>query len=152
MSSYRVIQVRTLAPFEGGGCSPEAFSLKRGQCGRGYWSHSIESNGSLPPSMGIPLDPLTPALDTPGEFSRHTLFSSPRRASLTLVLKGDRRTRPVGQSALPRGSYGGARLFYLAVEGRAMAVCFLARWAHLFRRVPLQHCVVVEFVASCQGE
>ena len=30
VSSYRVIQARTLAPFEGVGCSPEAFSLKRG--------------------------------------------------------------------------------------------------------------------------
>jgi hypothetical protein len=102
--------------------------------------------------VGIPLNPLTPALYSPSEFSRHASFSSTRGASLTLVLEGDRQTRPVGQSVLPRGSYGGARLFYLAVEGRAVAVCFLTRWVRLFKRVPLQHCAVVEFVASCQGE
>ena len=58
--------------------------------------------------------------------------------SLTLVLEGDRRTHLVVRSALPRDSYGGARLPYLAVEGRVVAVRFLARWARLFRREPLQ--------------
>ena len=35
--------------------------------------------------MGIPLNPLAPALDIPGEFSRQASFWTPRRASLTLA-------------------------------------------------------------------
>jgi len=88
--------------------------------------------------VGIPLDLLAPTLDTPSEFSRQASFSTTERAPLTLVLKGDRRTHPVGWSALPRGSYGGVCLPYLVTEGRVMAVHFLARWACLFRREPLR--------------
>ena len=89
--------------------------------------------------MGIPLDLLAPALDISSEFSRQASFSTSRRASLTLVLEGDRRTHPVGQSAIPRDCYCGARVPYLTREGKAVAVHFLARWAHLFRRELLQH-------------
>jgi hypothetical protein len=92
----------------------------------------------MPPSVGIPLDLLAPALDTPSEFSRQALFLTPRWVSLTLVLEGDRRTRSVGRSALPQDLYGGACLPYHAVEGRVVVVCFLAYWARLFRREPLQ--------------
>ena len=91
----------------------------------------------MPPSVGIPLNLLAPALDTPSKFSRQALFSTHRWVSLTLVLEGDRRTRLVGWSALPGDSYGGARLPYLAVEGRVMAIHFLAYWARLFRRESL---------------
>ena len=89
--------------------------------------------------MGIPFDLLTPTLDTPSKFSRQALFSTPRWASLTLVLEGDHRTHLVGWSALPRDSYGGARSPYLATEGRVVAIRFLARWAYLFRRESLWH-------------
>ena len=92
----------------------------------------------MPPSVGIPLDLLAPALDTPNEFLRQAAFLTPRWVLLTLVLEGNRRTRPVGRSALPRGSCGGVCLAYLATEGRIIAVHFLARWAHLFRREPLR--------------
>ena len=92
--------------------------------------------------MGILLDLLTPALDTPSEFSRQASFSTPRWASLTLVLEGDRRTRPVGRSALPQDCCGGARLPYLATEGRVLAVCFLAHWTCLFQRESLWHSAV----------
>jgi len=40
----------------------------------------------------------------------------------------------MGQSTLPRGSYGGVCLPYLAMEGSGVAVRFLARWARLLRR------------------
>jgi len=30
-----------------------------------------------------------------------------------------------------------------------MVVRLFARWARLFRREPLRHCIVVEFVAPC---
>ena len=106
----------------------------------------------MPPSVGIPLDPLAPALDTPSEMSRHVSFSTPRWAFLNLVLEGVRLTYLAGRSTLPRGSCCGACLFYLAGEGRAMAVRFLARWAHLFRRETLEHYAVVESVASCEEE
>ena len=138
MSFYRVIQVRTRAPFEGVGCSPEALSLKLGYHGRGYLSRSIGSSGLTPPSVGFPLNLLAPALDTPSEFSRQASFSTPCWAPLTLVLEGDRRTHPVGRSMLPRGSYGVVRLLYLVTEGRVVVVRFLARWARLFRREPFQ--------------
>ena len=78
-------------------------------------------------------------MDTPSEFSRQASFSTPRWVSLTLVLKGDRRTCLVGQTALPQDSYGGARPSYLAVEGRVVVVCFLACWMRLFRRQSLWH-------------
>jgi len=44
--------------------------MKRGQRGRGYWTRSIETSGSMPPVRGIPLDCLDPTLDIPSEFSR----------------------------------------------------------------------------------
>ena len=103
----------------------------------------------MPPSVGIPLDPLALALDTPSEISRQVLFSTPRRASLTQILEGDRRTRPAGRSTLPQGSCCGVRLFYLAGDGRAVAFHFLTRWVRLFRREMLEHCAVAESVASC---
>ena len=142
VSFYRVIQVRTHAPFVVVGCSPEALSLKLGYHGRGYLSRSIESSGLTPPSVGIPLNLLAPALDTPSEFSRQASFLTPRWAPLTLVLEGDRRTHPVGRSALPRGSYGGVGLPYLAMKGRVVVIRFLARWAHIFRREPLRRCSI----------
>jgi len=141
VSSYWVIQARTLAPFAGVGYSLEASSFKRGKCGLGYWSRSIKSSSSMPPSVGIPLNLLVPTLDTPSKFSRQASFSTPRWVSLTLVLEGDRRTHPAGQSTLPRDSYGSARPSYLAMEGRVVAVCFLARWTRLFTRELLWHCV-----------
>jgi hypothetical protein len=59
----------------------------------------MESSGSLPPSVGIPLDLPVLALDIPTESSRQASFSYTRWASLTLVLEIDCRTSSVGQSA-----------------------------------------------------
>ena len=70
----------------------------------------------MPPSVGIRLDPPALALDIPSEFSRQASFSTPHRASLTLVLKGDRRARLACRSALPRGFHCGARLLYVVGE------------------------------------
>jgi len=39
--------------------------MKQGRRGQGYWSHSIESSGSMPPVGGIPLDCLDPDLGHP---------------------------------------------------------------------------------------
>jgi len=102
----------------------------------------------MPPFVGIPLDILAPALDTPSEFSRQASFSTLRLVSVTLVLEGDRRTSLAGRSVLPQDSYGGGRVSYLAMEGRVVAVHFLARWACLFRRESLWHCAVAESVTS----
>ena len=44
--------------------------MKQGRRGRGYWSRSIKSSGSMPPFVGIPLDHLVLALDIPSESSR----------------------------------------------------------------------------------
>ena len=44
--------------------------MKQGRRSRGYWSHSIESSGSLPPVGGIPLDCLDLTLDITSESSR----------------------------------------------------------------------------------
>ena len=96
--------------------------------------------------MGIPLDPLALALDISSEFSRQASFSTSRWASLTLVLEDDRRTRSAGQSAIPQDFYHDTYVPYLTGEGRAAALHFLARWVRLFRREPLQHCAVAEFV------
>jgi len=100
--------------------------------------------------MGIPLDPLAPALDISSEFFEAGIIFDPSPASLTLVLEDDRRTHPAGRSAIPQDFYCGARASYLIGERRAVEVRFLARWARLFRRGPLQRRAVVEFVASCQ--
>ena len=110
----------------------------------------VESSGSLPPSVGIPLDPFALSLDIPSEFSRQASFSNSCRVSQTTVLEDDCRTRSAGQSVIPRDFYRKAYVPYLTGEGRVTAVHFPARWARLFRREPLQHCVVVEFVAPCQ--
>ena len=123
-----------------------------GQCDRGYLSRSIESSGSLPPSVGIPLDPLFLALYIPSEFSREASFSNIRWASLTLVLEIDCRTRSAGQSATSQDFCRVRYVPCLTDEGRVAAVRLFARWACLFRREPLQHCTVVEFVAPCQRE
>ena len=106
----------------------------------------------MPPSVGIPLDPMALALDIPNEFSRRDSFSTPRWASLTLVLEVDRRTLSAGRSAIPQDFYHDTRIPYLAGEGTAVAVHFSARWVLLFRREPLWYCAVVEFVAPCQRE
>ena len=63
-----------MCPVRGGQLWPGGILIKRGRCDRGYWSRSIESSGSLPPLVGIPLDPLALALDIPSEFSRQALF------------------------------------------------------------------------------
>jgi len=44
--------------------------MKQGRRGRRYWSHSIESSGSMPPVGGIPLYCLDPTLDIASESSR----------------------------------------------------------------------------------
>jgi len=100
--------------------------------------------------VGIPLDPLALALDITSEFLRQASFLTPRWASLTLVLEVDRRTRSAGQSGVPQDFYRDTCVPYLAGEGRAMEVHFLARWVRLFRWEPLWYCAVVEFVAPCQ--
>jgi len=68
VSYYRVIQLRTQAPFD------EGWLLR----GRGYRPHSIESSGSTPPLKGIPRDLLASALDTPSGISRLSLRAMPR--------------------------------------------------------------------------
>jgi len=72
--------------------------IKRGRRGRGCWSRSIESSGSMPPFGGIPLDHLNPTLDISSEFSR--------RASISVHSSGipdfgarDRLSNPSGGSA-----------------------------------------------------
>jgi len=62
----------------------------------------------MPPSVGIPLDPLALAFDIPSVFSTQASFSIPHRASLTLVLEGDRRACLAGRYAFPRGFHCGA--------------------------------------------
>jgi len=59
-----------LCPVRGGQLQPGGVLIKRGRRGRGCWSRSIESSGSMPPFEGIPFDRLNPTLDIPSEFSR----------------------------------------------------------------------------------
>ena len=53
---------------------------------------------------------------------------------------------------IPQDFYRDTYVPYLTGEGRAVAVRFPACWACLFRREPLQHCAVAEFVAPYQRE
>ena len=100
--------------------------------------------------MGIPLDPLALALDIRREFSRQTSFSTSCWASVTLVLEDDRRTRSADKSAISQDFYRDTYIPFLTGEGRDTVVRFPTRWACLFRREPLRHCAVAEFVAPCQ--
>ena len=87
-----------LCPVRGGQLQPGGVLIKRGRCGQGYWSRSIESSGSMPPFMGIPFDRLVLALDIPSEFSRQaSLFNH----SLGIPNSGtrDRLSNPFGGSA-----------------------------------------------------
>ena len=54
------------------------------------------------------------------------------------------------QSTISRDFHRDRYVTYLTGEGRVAAVRLFARWACLFRREPLQHCAIVEFVAPCQ--
>jgi len=72
--------------------------MKRGRCSRCYWSHSIESSGSMPPFGGIPLNHFVLALDIPSESSRQASFSD---HSLGIPDSGtrDQLSNPFGGSA-----------------------------------------------------
>jgi len=72
--------------------------MKQGQRGQGYWSHSIESNGSKPPVGGNPLDYLDPTLDIASETSRRASISD---CSLGIPDSGarDRLSNPFGGPA-----------------------------------------------------
>ena len=135
-----------LCPVRGGQLQPGGVLIKQGQCDRGYWSRSIESSGSLPPSVGIPLDHLVLALDIPSEFSRQASFSNTRWASQTLVLEIDCQTRSAGLSATSRDFRRDRFVPCLIGEGRVTTVSLFTRWE------PLRHCTVMEFVAPCQRE
>ena len=101
----------------------------------------------MPPSGGIPLDRLNPALEIPSEFSR--------RASIFDHLPGipdsgarDWLSNPSGGPACDLSRLSWVRT--LAYRGRksTATVHLFARWARLFRREPLRRYIDAEFVAS----
>ena len=89
--------------------------IKRGRRGRGCWSRSIESSGSMPPFGGIPLDRLNPTLDIPSEFSR---WASIFDHSSGIPDSGtrDRLSNPFGGSACDLSRL--SRVHTLAYRGR----------------------------------
>ena len=95
---------------------------------------------------GIPLDRLNPALDIPSEFSRRASIFD-RSPGIPDSGARDRLSNPSGGSACDLSRLSWVRT--LAYRGRksTAAVHLFARWACLFRREPLQHCIGAEFVA-----
>ena len=121
--------------------------MKQGRRGRGYRSHSIESSGSMPPFGGIPLDSLDPTLDIASESSRrasifdHSLGIPDSWCSRSAVEPFRRASHRPLETIV--GAYLGLRSKEVAV-----AVRLSARWARLFRRVTLRHCIGGEFGES----
>ena len=104
-----------LCPFRGGQLQPGCVLIKRFRRGRGYWSRSTESSGSMPPVGGIPLDCLDPTLDISSESSRQaSIFDH----SLGIPDSGarDRLSNPFDGSACDLSRLSGARS--LAYKGR----------------------------------
>jgi len=82
----------------------------------------------MPPFRGIPLDHFVLTLDIPSESSRRTSFYDRSLGIPDEVLMNT----------------------YLGLQGKEeiTSVRLSARWARLFRREPLRHCISAEFVAS----
>ena len=92
----------------------------------GFWSHSIESSGSMPPFGGIPLDCLDPTLNIASESSRRaSIFDR----SLGIPDSGarDRLSNPFGGPAIDLSRL--LRLCPLAYEGR--------KWSWRFAFLPV---------------
>jgi len=101
----------------------------------------------MPPFGEIPLDRLDPTLDIPSEFSR--------RASIFDHSPGipdsgtrDRLSNPFAGSACDLSRLSWVRTLAYRGRKRTTAVHLFARWARLFRRELLRHCIGAEFVAS----
>ena len=123
--------------------------MKRGRRGRGYWSRSIESSGSMPPLGGIPLDRLVLALDIPSESSRLASFfdrslGTPDSGTRDLAIE------PVRWVSLRPLEILIIVSTYLGSQGkeRIAAIRLFALWARLFWWEPLGHCTGAGFVAS----
>jgi len=89
--------------------------MKQGRRGWGYWSHSIESSGSMPPVGGIPLDRFDPTLDIASESLRRASISD---RSLGIPDSGarDRLSNPFGGPACDLSRL--SRIHPLAYKGR----------------------------------
>jgi len=95
-----------LCPVRGGQLQPRDVLIKRGRRGRGCWSRSIESSGSMPPFGGFLSTVSTLPWTSPASSGGRPRFSTTHRASLTLVLEIGCRTHSAGQPATSRDFRG----------------------------------------------
>jgi len=106
----------------------------------------------MPPSVEIPLDLLAPALDTPSEFSRQASFLTPHWVSLTLVLEGDRQTRPTASLRSLEIFMVAGTCLTLQWKEELWRFVFLPVGGAFLRRSRCGTAPFAESVSSCQGE